>query len=71
MHDVMDRDGLARLFGVQANLFFELFQRDRHVSALRHNAIKDLAFVVYGPPEIMTLPVDLEEHLAQMATPIT
>ena len=40
------------------------------VTCLRHEALEDLAFMIYGSPQVVLFAIDLYEHLVQVPTPI-
>jgi hypothetical protein len=45
------------------------FQGCLAITALRNEAFQDFPFVIYSPPKIVRLTVDLHEHLVQMPLP--
>ena len=49
--------------------FLEKFQRSLPVSRLRNETFPNLAFMIYGPPEVVPLAIDLHEDLVEMPTP--
>lgn len=49
--------------------FLEEFQRRPPITRLRDEALKNLPFVIDGPPEVMPLAIDLHEDLVEMPTP--
>ena len=51
--------------------FSDEFQGSFLVRGLGDEALQHLAFVIDGPPEVMSLAVDLHEHLIQMPPPVT
>ena len=50
--------------------FPEEFQRGFSIPALDHKGFQDFAFVIDGPPEVMSDTVDLHEHLVEMPAPV-
>src|SRR6056297_1950152 len=50
--------------------FLEEFQSCLLVPGLCYEALKHLAFVIDGAPKVVTLAVDLHEHLVQVPSPV-
>lgn len=49
--------------------FLGEFQGGFLIARLCHEAFQNFAFMIDGPPKIMSLTVDLHEHLVQMPAP--
>lgn len=55
---------------VLAHCFLEELKRSPLVAGLRHEALEDLSLVINGSPEVVSLAVDLHEHLVEMPSPL-
>jgi hypothetical protein len=49
--------------------FPEEFECSLLVAGLRDEAVQQLILVIDGPPKVVTLPVDLHEHLVEVLSP--
>jgi len=54
---------------VPAHCILEEFQRRPLVAGLGDKALQNLALMIYSPPKVVHLPVDLHEHLVQVPAP--
>jgi len=51
--------------------FLQEFKRCLLVAGISHKAFQNLALLIDGPPQIVSLAVDLHEHLVEVPTPAT